>query len=136
MGSFVVSWSGPRWTASSDTISAIMSEKCTGMEFTDPMGDINIRRNGDFFVDDLDIGVTEDAIKVEGKSPLKCLEEDEQVHSLVFNALGEKLNPIKTSFYDIAYKRVGVRHEQMTNAEHPGQLHIRVEFNGDRKKIK
>ena len=110
-----------------------MSEKCTGMEFSDPTGSINIKRNGDFFVDDLDIGVTEDAVKVEGKSTLQCLEEDEQVHSLVLNAVGGKLNPIKTSFYDIAYKRVGVRHEQMTIAESPGELHIKVEFNDDKK---
>ena len=131
-----IGWSGPRCTASSDTISAIMSDKCTGMGFTDPTGEITIKCNGDFFVDDLDIGVTEDAIRVDNKTTLQCLEEDEQVHSLVPNAVGGKLNPIKTSFYDVAYKRVGVRHEQMTNAENPGTLQIRVEFDGDLKQIK
>ena len=130
-----IGWSGPRWTASSDTISQIMSKRCTGMEFSDPTGSMNIRRNGDFFVDDLDIGVTEDAIKNSNKTTLQCLEEDEQIHSLVLNAEGGKLNPIKTSFYDIAYKRVGVRHEQMSNRENPGELHIRVEFNDDKKSI-
>ena len=45
-----IGWSGPRWTASSDTISSIMSEKCTGMEFSDPTGSINIKCNGDFLL--------------------------------------------------------------------------------------
>ena len=71
-----IGWSGPRWTASSDTISSIMAEKCTGMEFSDPTGSIVIRRNGDFFVDDLDIGVTEDAVREEGQNTLTCLEKD------------------------------------------------------------
>ena len=128
--------SGPRWTTSSDTISSIMSERCTGMEFSDPTGSIVVRRNGYFFVDDLDIGVTEDAVKIDGKSTLQCLEEDEQVHSLVLNAEGGKLNPIKTSFYHISYKRVGLRHEQMSNEENPGDLHTQVEFGGKKQKIK
>lgn len=55
-----IGWAGPRWTVSSDTISNIMEEKCTGMKFADPSNTIEIKRNGDFFVDDLDIGVTED----------------------------------------------------------------------------
>ena len=83
-----IGWSGPRWTASSDTISEIMAKTCTGMRFTDPTGNIDIRRNGDFFVDDLDIGVTEEAVEDVNKTALQCLEEDEQVHSLVLNAEG------------------------------------------------
>ena len=44
-----IGWAGPRWTASSDTISNIMSEKYTGMKFSDPTYTIEIKRNGDFF---------------------------------------------------------------------------------------
>ena len=84
------------------------------MTYTDPTSDIHIHRNGDFFVDDLDIGVNEDAVTDENKTTLQCLQEDEQIHSLVLNAEGGKLNPIKTSFYDIRYKRVRLGHEQMT----------------------
>lgn len=54
----------------------------------------------------------------------------------MLNAEGGKLNPIKTSIYDIRYKRVGLGHEQMTNAENPGDMHIQVEFGGDDCKIK
>lgn len=43
---------------------------------------------GDFFVDDLDIGVNEDAINDPSKTTLKCLEAVEQVHSLVLNGIG------------------------------------------------
>ena len=131
-----IGWAGPRWTVSSDTISQIMSNKCTGMKYSDPTGDIEICRNGDFFVDDLDIGVTADAIQDKTKSTSQCLQEDEQIHSLVLNGIGHCLNPIKTSWYDIVYKRDGVKHIPKTISENPGELHIRVEFNGDLKKIK
>ena len=90
-----IGWAGPRWTISSDTISNIMADKCTGMCFRDPTNTIEIRRNGDFFVDDLDIGVTEDAILDKSKSTLQCIQEDEQIHSLVLNGIGHCLNPIK-----------------------------------------
>ena len=93
-----IGWAGPRWTASSDTISNIMANKCTGMKFADPTNNIEIHRNGDFFVDDLDIGVNEDAILDKSKSTLQCLQEDEQIHSLVLNGIGHCLNPIKTSY--------------------------------------
>ena len=131
-----IGWAGPRWTASSDTISNIMSKKCTGMKFSDPTGTIQIQRNGDFFVDDLDIGVNADAINDKTKTPAMCLQEDEQIHSLVLNGIGHCLNPIKTSWYDVKYKRDGVKHIAMTNKENPGEMHIQVEFEGDRKKIK
>ena len=44
-----IGWAVPRWTVSSDTISTIMDQHCTGMKFTDPSGEIEIKRNGDFF---------------------------------------------------------------------------------------
>ena len=131
-----IGWAGPRWTISSDSISNIMEKKCTGMLYTDPTNSIRIKRNRDFFVDDLDIGVNRDAMNDQSKSTLECLREDEQIHSLVLNAIGHCLNPIKTSFYDIKYKRDGVKHVQMTESENPGELFIQVEFDGELKKIK
>ena len=110
-----IGWAGPRWTVSSDTISSIMAERCTGMKFTDPSQSIEIKRNGDFFVDDLDIGVTEDAIEDKSKSTATCLQEDEQIHSLVLNGIGHCLNPIKMSYYDIKYRREGIGHVAMTS---------------------
>ena len=80
--------------------------------------------------------MTEDAIMGSTKSTLTCLEKDEQIHSLVLNAEGGKLNPIKTPFYHIEYKREGVHHVQMYSSESPGELHIQVEFGGEKKKIK
>lgn len=131
-----IGWAGPRWTVSSDTISSIMTKHCTGMKYTDPTSEIQIKQNGDFFVDDLDIGVTEDAIEDKSKTTLQCLEEDEQIHSLVLNGIGHCLNPIKTSYYDIKYKRDGVRHVAMTSVENPGVLYVQCEFGDKKKKIK
>ena len=131
-----IGWAGPRWTVSSDTISNIMAERCTGMQFTDPTQIIEIKRNGDFFVDDLDIGVTEDAIRDKSKTVATCLQEDEQVHSLVLNGTGHCLNPIKISYYDIKYKRDGVGHVAMTSDENPGELHVQVEFGKEKKQIR
>ena len=68
------------------------------MKFLDPTNTIEVKRNGDFFVDDLDIGVAADAIKDKSKSTATCLQEDEQMHSLVLNGIGHCLNPIKTSY--------------------------------------
>ena len=106
------------------------------MRFKDPTNEIDIKRNGDFFVDDLDIGVNEDAILDKTKTTLQCLQEDEQIHSLVLNGIGHCLNPIKTSYYDVVYKRDGVRHVAMTASENPGELYVQVEFGKDFKKIK
>ena len=131
-----IGWAGPRWTVSSDTVSNIMARQCTGMKFSDPTNSIEIKRNGDFFVDDLDIGVTEDAIKDKTKTTLTCLQEDEQIHSLVLNGIGHCLNPIKTSYYDIVYKRDGIGYSAMSSIENPGTLQIQVEFDGDLKTIK
>ena len=131
-----IGWAGPRWTASSDTISNIMSEKCTGMKYTDPTNKLEIKRNGDFFVDDLDIGVTEDAIGDKTKNTRICLQEDEQIHSLILNGIGHCLNPIKCSWYDIHYKREGLGHVPMTIDENPGELEIQVEFGQEKKRIK
>ena len=113
-----------------------MAEKCTGMVFLDPTNTIEIKRNGDFFVDDLDIGVTADAIKDKSKSTATCLQEDEKIHSLVLNGIGHCLNPIKTSYYDLVFKRDGVRHDFMSSKENPGELSIQIKFDGDKKKIK
>ena len=90
----------------------------------------------EIFLDDLDIGVTADAIKDKTKTAVQCLQEDEQIHSLVLNGIGHCLNPNKTSYYDLVYKRDGVQHVQMKSDENPGDLHIKVEFNGDLKQIK
>ena len=37
-----ISWSGPRWTYTSNSISRIMQRKNTGMKFVDPTGNIEI----------------------------------------------------------------------------------------------
>ena len=106
------------------------------MKFADPTNQIVIQRNGDFFVDDLDIGVTEDAIVDKEKNTRICLQEGEQIHSLVLNGVGHCLNPIKCSWYDIQYKREGVHHVPMSIDENPGELEIQVEFGKETKRIK
>lgn len=127
---------GPRWTASSDAISDIMSEHCTGMLYTDPAGDIEVRRNGDIFVDGLDIGVTQSAIKDPNKTPIECLQEDEHMHALLLNSEGHGLNPLKCSFNYVGYKRDNLTHVQLTNDELPGEINVRVGFDSKPEPIK
>ena len=128
--------SGPSWTVSSDTISNIMAEKYVGMRFSDPTNTIEIKRNGSFFVNDLDIGVTKDAILEKSLSKLECLQSDKQIYSLLLNGIEYCLDPIKMSYYYIRYKRDGLRHMAMSIAENPGNLDIQVEFGGEMKRIK
>ena len=131
-----IGWAGPRWTASSDAISDIMAERCTGMLYSDPAGEIEVRRNGDIFVDDLDIGVTQSAIKVPNKTPIECLQEDEQMHALLLSSEGHGLNPLKCSFYYVGYKRDDLTHVQLTNAELPGEINVRVSYDSEPEPIK
>ena len=59
-----VSWAGPRWTNTSNTICNIMSRTCTRIHFEDPMGEITVDKNADLFVDDTATGVTSSNIKM------------------------------------------------------------------------
>ena len=74
-----ISWSGPRWTCTSNSISRIVQKKNTGMKFSDPTGEIEIKINCDFFVDDTATGVSENCI-TDGESVLEHLRRDEQRH--------------------------------------------------------
>ena len=80
--------------------------------------------------------MTADAIQDKSETTATCLQVDEQIHSLVLNGIGHCLNPIKTSYYDLVYKRDGVKHVQMNSDENPGDLKIKVEFEGIFKQIK
>ena len=131
-----IGWAGPRWTASSDAISEVMKEKCTGMLYQDPTKTIEVRRNGDIFVDDLDIGVTQSAITDEGKTPLECLQEDEQIHALLLNSEGHGLNPLKCSFHYVDFKRHDTGHVQLTKEELPGEIKVKVAFDTEPESIK
>ena len=131
-----IGWAGPRWTATSDAISDIMADKYTGMLFQDPAKHIKVKRNGDLFVDDLDIGVTQSAIQDPTKTPMQCLQEDEQVHALLLNSTGHGLNPLKCSFYYVDYKREDLGHVQLSKDELPGEINVKVSFNSTPEKIK
>ena len=54
----------------------------------------------------------------------------------MLNGIGHYLNPIKTSYYGVVYKRDGVKHVAMTSDENPGELFIQIEFGQDFKIIK
>ena len=82
-----ISWAGPRWTATSTSISNIMKKTNTGMRFIDPTGEILIEKNSDFFVDDTATGVTDNAVK-DGRSVLEHLRKDEQKHAFLLFCFG------------------------------------------------
>ena len=70
-----ISWAGPRWTATSTSISNIMKKTNMGMRFVDPTGEITIEKNSDFFVDDTATGVSANAIR-DGENVLEHLRKD------------------------------------------------------------
>ena len=75
-----VSWAGPRWTCTSNTICEVMKTTNTGMKFVDPTGEIEINKTSDLFVDDTAKGVSSNNIQ-DGRSSLEHLQDDEQKHA-------------------------------------------------------
>ena len=71
-----VSWAGPRWTCTSNTICNIMDKTNTGMKFEDPTREIVVEKTSDLFVDDTATGVSENNVK-DGRSVLEHLRDDE-----------------------------------------------------------
>ena len=109
-----ISWSGPGWTCTSDSISRVMRKENTGMRFSDPSGDIEIVKNCDFFVDDTATGVSENCIQ-DGASVLEHLRRDEQRHAFLLFAAGHLLALFKCIFYYYSFKLVGTRFVHTSN---------------------
>ena len=95
-----VSWAGPRWTCTSNTICSIMDKTNTGMHFADPTNTIEVRKTSDLFVDDTATGVSSNQIK-DGRSALEHLQEDEQKHAFLLYSTGHLLALYKCMFYAI-----------------------------------
>ena len=124
-----ISWSGARWTCTSDSISRIMKKENAGMKFVDPTGEI------DFFVDDTATGVSENCIH-NGKTILEHLQRDEQRHSFLLFAAGHLLTLFKCIFYYYSLKLVGTKFVHTSNADLPGEMHLQSKYGGDFEKIK
>ena len=104
-----IGWAGPRWLNSSDTCSRIMEERCAGMHYYDPDHKHDVKRRGDFFVDDTSTGVTQNTL-FPNNNILDQLAHDEQVHSHVLYAMGHKLELDKCNYYLVTFKRDGIKH--------------------------
>ena len=128
-------WSGAIWMATSDTICKILEREGAGMRYISPDKKIIINKNGDLFVDDTALGVTEGTV-LEGRTVLEQLQKDEQKHALLLFAAGHRLALQKCCYYLSGYKREGTKHRHALIHELPGELHLREVFGGALKKVK
>jgi len=107
-----VSWAGPRWTCTSNTICSIMNKTNTGMKFVDPTNEIEVKKNSDLFVDDTATGVSANQIK-DGKSALEHLQVDEQKHADLLFSTGHLLALYKCLFYYFTFCIKGTKFVHM-----------------------
>ena len=129
-----IGWAGVKFTKTSDTISKAMAKNCAGMKFQDPDHAITIEKNGDLFVDDTAIGVTDNAKTKE--TVLEQLEFDQQKHGLYMYSAGHKLAFDKCYFYLIDFIRDGYGHRHKLIHELDGSLELREGFDTQYKPIK
>ena len=130
-----LSWAGPRWTATGDSITTIMAQDCAGMFFIDPTGTHQVRKNGDHFVDDRASGSTANCTH-NGNTPLEQIKYDEQKHAFLLYSAGHQLALDKCSYYYYDFKRKGTKHVHTTIAECPGELFLQEKYGGELIKIK
>ena len=130
-----LSWAGPRWTATGDSITKIMATECAGMYFEDPTGLHTVHKNGDHFVDDRATGSTANCT-FNGNTPLQQIRHDEQKHAFLLYSAGHQLALDKCSFYYYNFKRVGTKHIHTSISECPGELQLQEKYNGDMITIK
>ena len=124
-----IAWAGVKFTRTSDTICRAMSEKCAGMHFYNPTKTIEVKRNGDIFVDDTALGTTANTCGELGV--LQQLQKDQQYHAFLLYATGHKLALDKCHFYWVSFERDGVRHRHKLNEESPGTLGIKAGYDED-----
>ena len=129
-----IGWAGVKFTKTSDTISRAMEKNCAGMLFQDPEKQISVRKNGDMFVDDAAIGVTEN-VKV-CSTVLEQLEHDQQKHGYYMFAEGHKLAFDKCYYYLIDFVRDGYSHRHKLVHELDGELALKEGFDTQYKPIK
>ena len=129
-----IGWAGIKFTRTSDTVCKIMKEKCAGMHFQNPCKSINVKRNGDIFVDDTALGVTMNC--AQKRNALLQLKEDQQKHAYLLYSSGHKLALDKCAFYWIRFVRDGVKQRHQMNHELPGQLTLKEGYNMEEKQIK
>ena len=128
-------WSGAIWMATSDTICKIIEREGAGMKYTSPDKTIVVTKNGDLFVDDTALGVTEGTV-IDGRTVLDQLQKDEQKHAFLLFAAGHRLALQKCCYYLSGYKREGTKHRHALIHELPGELKLRETFGGELKTVK
>ena len=104
-----------------------MEEKCAGMHYYDPDHEHDVKKRGDFFVDDTSTGVTQNTV-FPNNNILDQLAHDEQVHPHVLYAIGHKLALDKCNYYLVIFKRDGIKHRICLIHEFPGELNLQEAF--------
>ena len=128
-------WSGAIWMATSDTICKILENEGAGMRFISPDKKIVVTKNGDLFVDDTALGVTDGTLQ-DGRTILQQLQKDEQKHAFLLYAAGHRLALQKCCYYLSSYKRAGTKHRHALIHEYPGELKLQEVFGGEFKTVR
>ena len=130
-----LSWAGPRWTATGDSITNVMAMDCAGMYFVDPANRYSVHKNGDHFVDDRASGATANCTH-NNNTPLEQIRHDEQKHAFLLYSTGHQLALDKCSYYYYKYKRHGTKHVYTMIRECPGESKLQEKYGGDFVTIK
>ena len=104
------------------------------MLFQDPDKKITVKKNGDMFVDDTAIGVTENVKTCD--TVLEQLEHDQQKHGFYMYAEGHKLAFDKCHYYLVDFIRDGFKYRHKLLHELEGELELKEGFQTQYKPIK
>lgn len=105
----------------------MMEERCAGMHHYDPDQKNQVKKHGDFFVDDTSTGITQNTVFYDN-SILDQLAHDEQVHSHILFAMGHNLALDKCRYYLVLFKRDGIKHHTCLVHEFLGELTLQEAF--------
>ena len=129
-----IGWAGPRWINSSDTGSNIMKKHCAGVYYYDPSGDNEVRKCGDYFIDDTATAVTMNTVEA-GRTIFDQAQHDEQVHAHTLNAMGHLMKNAKSSYYIMHHVRDHILPSCGLIHELNGEIYIQETFDSEPVKM-
>ena len=125
-----IAWAGPRWINSSDTCSKVMQKHCSGMYYHDPCWTNEVKKCGDYFIDDTATAVT--ANTLHGSNDIfQQAQHDEQVHAYTLNSMGHRIENAKSGYYILHLVRDNILPSCGLIHELEGQIIIQEEFDSE-----
>ena len=117
-----ITWSGPGWLLSSDTIAKCKDKTCTGMVYRSPISDLKVEKKQDMFVDDTGCGCNEG--NGDKREIMVQAQENCQNHSDYVETTGGMIAADKSHFYHIPWEFVNGLQSEKINVENLSLIHI------------